>query len=61
MATTPLRNVRVADDLWSAARERALQNGTTLSAVIVDALERYVDPPPAIDGCDTDGCAHRRR
>lgn len=53
---TPLRNVRVADDLWSAARERALQNDTTLSAVIVDALERYVGadephPHPCPCGC----------
>lgn len=39
---TRLRNVRVADPLWSAARARAERDGTSLSAVIVAALERYV-------------------
>lgn len=39
---TPLRNVRVPDDVWQAAQAAAAANGTTVSAVIVDRLERYV-------------------
>jgi predicted HicB family RNase H-like nuclease len=39
---TPLRNVRVADDLWHAAMSKALDRGETLSEVIRRALEKYV-------------------
>jgi predicted HicB family RNase H-like nuclease len=39
---TPLRNVRVPDDLWQAAMAKALDRGETLSDVIRKALERYV-------------------
>ncbi len=39
---TPLRNVRVADDLWQAAMSKALDRGETLSEVIRRALEKYV-------------------
>lgn len=39
---TPLRNVRVPDDLWAAAQRVAAEQGTTVSAVIVDRLRRYV-------------------
>lgn len=43
---TPLRNVRVGDALWSAASRRARANGTTLTAIVVDALRRYVAEHP---------------
>lgn len=36
------RMVRVEDELWNAARAAAEANGTTVSAVIRAALERYV-------------------
>lgn len=39
---TPLRNVRVPEDLWGRALARAAAEGTTVSAVIVQALKRYV-------------------
>lgn len=39
---TPLRNVRVADDLWQAAMSKALDRGESLSEVIRRALEKYV-------------------
>jgi hypothetical protein len=42
MASTPLRNVRVPESLWSAALAAARANGTTVSAVIVDLLDEYV-------------------
>ncbi len=38
---TPPRSVRVPDDVWNAARERAEREGTTLTAIILRALERY--------------------
>lgn len=42
MATNPIRAVRVPDDLWRAARQRAESESTTVTAVIVAALRRYV-------------------
>jgi predicted DNA binding CopG/RHH family protein len=39
---TPLRNIRVPDDLWTAAKQKAAAEGTTLSAVLVACLKRYV-------------------
>jgi len=38
---TPIRTVRVPDDVWQAAQERAAAKGETVSAVIVRALKRY--------------------
>lgn len=40
---TPLRNVRVDEDLWSAAIVAATEEGTDVSSVIREALEEYVD------------------
>ena len=40
---TPLRNVRVPDDLWDAAMSKALERGESLSEVIRRALEHYVN------------------
>ena len=37
----PIRTVRVPDDVWQAAQERAAEKGETVSAVIVRALKRY--------------------
>lgn len=39
---TRLRNLRVADDLWHAAKAIAASRGESLSDVIRTALERYV-------------------
>jgi hypothetical protein len=39
---TPPRSVRVPDDLWRAAQEKAARRGETLTDVIRRALERYV-------------------
>jgi hypothetical protein len=43
---TPLRNVRVPDDVWQAALAATAYNGTTVTAVVVAALERYVKRHP---------------
>lgn len=39
---TPLRNVRIDDDLWNAAKERAAENDETVAQVIRRALREYV-------------------
>jgi predicted HicB family RNase H-like nuclease len=39
---TPLRNVRVSDELWLAAKARAEENGQSLTEIIVRALSDYV-------------------
>jgi len=38
---TPLRNVRVSDDLWRAAMAEAAERGETVTEVIIRALRRY--------------------
>ena len=38
----PARSVRVPDDLWTAAKERAAERGETVTDVLVRALRRYV-------------------
>ncbi len=42
---TPRRTVRVPDDVWRAAQEKAERRGETLSDVIRRALERYAKRP----------------
>lgn len=43
---TPLRNLRVPDDLWKAALAKARAEGRTLTDVLVAYLRRYVATPP---------------
>lgn len=43
---TPLRAVRVPDEIWQAAQDRAKAEGTTVSEVIRDRLKRYGKKPP---------------
>lgn len=40
---TPLRNVRVADELWRSAQAQAAKDGVNVSEVIRQALEHYVN------------------
>lgn len=40
---TPLRNVRVPDELWAAAMAEAKEEGRSLTDVIVSDLHRYVN------------------
>ena len=39
---TKVRGVRVSDDLWSAAKERAAERGETVTDAIIRALAKYV-------------------
>lgn len=41
MSESRLRSVRIPDDIWQAAQERAAEKGETVSAVILRALKRY--------------------
>lgn len=43
---TPVRNLRVPDDVWHAAQEKAAAEGRSLTEVIVTYLRRYVSTPP---------------
>lgn len=47
MANTPLRSVRVPDDVWIPAQEKAAQLGETLTDVIVARLAEYIVEPAA--------------
>ena len=39
---TPLRSLRIPNEVWDAAREKAAREGTTVTAVVLAALQRYV-------------------
>lgn len=39
---TPVRTVRVPDELWEAALRKAADEGTTVSEVVRKALARFV-------------------
>jgi len=42
MAPTPLRAIRVADKLWNAAKKKAAKEGTTVTQVIIKALQDFL-------------------
>ena len=39
---TPVRGVRVPEDLWRAAQDKAAERGETVTDAILRALKRYV-------------------
>lgn len=41
MSTTPIRNIRVPDQLWDAAKAEADSRNETVSAAIIRALRNY--------------------
>lgn len=40
---TPHRTIRIADELWVAAKEKAAEEGQTITDVIRMQLEAYVN------------------
>ena len=50
---TPLRNVRIPDDLWDSAQAKALADGVTVSDVIRGQLSRWVGADPRVVGVDS--------
>lgn len=39
---TPIRHIRVPNDVWLAALEAAHENGTSVAAILNATLRRYV-------------------
>ena len=48
MPETPARSVRVPDDIWTPALRRADLEGTTVTAIITDALRDYAHGEPQV-------------
>jgi hypothetical protein len=48
---TPKRNIRVPDDVWNAAKARALTEGRTIAKVVNGQLARYGAQVP--EGAET--------
>lgn len=42
MSETTPRAIRIPDEVWQAALEKARREGTTVTAVVLAALQRYV-------------------
>jgi hypothetical protein len=40
---TPLRSIRIDSELWQSALEKARNEGTTATAIIINALRDYVN------------------
>jgi predicted HicB family RNase H-like nuclease len=38
---TPTRTVRVSDEIWTAAKEKAAIEGRTLTEIVIAALKDY--------------------
>jgi hypothetical protein len=51
---TPVRGLRVDEDLWRAAQDKAEAEGRTMTAVIVAYLKRYVSTPPRAKAGDAE-------
>ncbi len=43
---TALRNIRIPDELWTAARAKAEAEGRDVSTVIREYLSKWVTRPP---------------
>jgi hypothetical protein len=43
---TPVRGIRVDDQLWHAAQEKAKVEERTMTDVLIAYLKRYVATPP---------------
>lgn len=51
-AGTPKRPIRIKDELWEKAQEKAARVGTSVAVVIRSALEEWVEEPD--DGPEDD-------
>ena len=40
---TPTRTIRVSDELWTAVQKKAASEKVTVTSVIIEALEAYLD------------------
>jgi predicted DNA-binding ribbon-helix-helix protein len=39
---TPLRSIRIDAELWQSVKEKARNEGTTATAIIINALREYI-------------------
>lgn len=39
---TPTRTVRVSDEIWGAAKEKAALEGRTLTDIVIEGLKTYI-------------------
>jgi predicted transcriptional regulator len=39
---TPLRSIRIDADLWQSVKEKATNESTTATAIIIQALREYI-------------------
>jgi hypothetical protein len=46
MPNTPVRHIRVPEDVWQAARAASAANGTTVAAVVNSKLREYISTSP---------------
>ena len=46
---TPIRTIRISDELWGAVQELAAEQGITVTSIIKEALEKF-----AATALDTD-------
>ena len=42
---TPHRTIRINNELWDAAKEKAARQGISVTDVLREALEKYVEEP----------------
>lgn len=40
---TPTRTIRVSDELWLAAQKEAAKQEITVTSVVIEALEKFVE------------------
>jgi len=40
---TPTRTIRVSDELWTAVQKKAALEKVTVTSIIIEALEAYVE------------------
>ena len=39
---TPIRTIRVSDELWTAVQAQAAEDGVTVTSIIINALRNYL-------------------
>jgi predicted HicB family RNase H-like nuclease len=40
---TPTRTIRVSDEIWNAAKEKAAAEGITVTDIVITALEEFIE------------------
>jgi predicted DNA binding CopG/RHH family protein len=40
---TPTRTIRVSDEIWNAAKEKAAAEGVTVTDIVIIALEEFIE------------------